>query len=95
MPVFRTITRPIIRTPEQGADTIVWLGAASEPLQSSGKFWRDRRVRPTYYLLGAAEDSPQERQKLWDLCQALLLEQCAGIEPDRGYPSHANREASS
>ena len=32
MPVFRAITRPIIRTPEQGADTIVWLGAAPEPL---------------------------------------------------------------
>jgi hypothetical protein len=24
MPVFRTITGPIIRTPAQGADTIVW-----------------------------------------------------------------------
>lgn len=28
MPVFRALTRPIIRTPEQGADTIVWLGGA-------------------------------------------------------------------
>jgi hypothetical protein len=28
MPVFRALTRPVIRTPEQGADTIVWLGGA-------------------------------------------------------------------
>ena len=28
MPVFRALTRPIIQTPEQGADTIVWLRSA-------------------------------------------------------------------
>jgi len=72
MPLFRALTRPIIRTPEQGADTIVWLGAAPEPLQSTGKFWHDRRPRPTHYLIGASEDRPQDRQKLWNLCQSLL-----------------------
>ncbi len=72
MPVFRALTRPIIRTPEQGADTIVWLGSASEPLQSSGQFWHDRRPRPTHYLLGVSEDSTADRQTLWDLCQSLL-----------------------
>ncbi len=30
MPVFRKTTRPIIRDAEQGADTIVWMGAAPE-----------------------------------------------------------------
>jgi dehydrogenase/reductase SDR family member 12 len=49
MPVFRTITGPIIRTPAQGADTIVWLGAAAEPLADTGRFWHDRRPRPTQY----------------------------------------------
>jgi len=72
MPVFRALTRPIIRSPEQGADTIVWLGAAHEPLQSNGKFWHDRRARPTHYLIGASEDSDQDRQKLWNLCESLL-----------------------
>ncbi len=72
MPVFRALTRPIIRTPEQGADTIVWMGAAPEPAQSSGKFWHDRRVRPTNYMIGASADSDQDRQKLWDLCESLL-----------------------
>lgn len=72
MPGFLALTRPIIRTAEQGADTIVWLGAAPEPLESTGQFWHDRRPRPTHYLLGASEDRDQDRQKLWALCQSLL-----------------------
>lgn len=72
MPVFRTVTRLIIRDPGQGADSIVWLGAAEEPLHSTGKFWMDRRVRPTHYRLGAAEDSPEAREELWRYCRTLL-----------------------
>lgn len=72
MPVFRVMTRLIIRDPEQGADSIVWLGAADEPLRSSGSFWHDRRIRPTHYRLGASEDSPQEREELWRCCRTLL-----------------------
>jgi dehydrogenase/reductase SDR family member 12 len=72
MPVFRKVTRLIIRDPDQGADSILWLGAAQEPLQSSGKFWMDRRVRPTHYRLGAGEDSPKGRDELWLYCRTLL-----------------------
>jgi dehydrogenase/reductase SDR family protein 12 len=72
MPVFRMLTRLIIRDPAQGADSIVWLGAAEEPLRSSGAFWHDRRTRPTHYRLGASEDTPQAREELWRYCRALL-----------------------
>ena len=72
MPVFRTLTRLIIRDPDAGADSIVWLGAAEEPLRSSGRFWHDRRIRPTNYRLGASEDNPQEREELWHYCRTLL-----------------------
>ena len=41
MPVFRALTRPVIRTPEQGADSIVWLGGASEAVETTGLFWHD------------------------------------------------------
>jgi NAD(P)-dependent dehydrogenase (short-subunit alcohol dehydrogenase family) len=71
MPVFRAITRPIIRDPEAGADTIVWLGGAPEPLESTGDFWMDRRRRPTHYRLGASPDSPEDRAELWALCERL------------------------
>ena len=77
MPVFRTVTQPIIRDAEDGADTIVWLGAAPEAVTTTGGFWHDRRRRPTRYALGPAEDSPHDRQRLWDTCRSLL--QDAGI----------------
>jgi NAD(P)-dependent dehydrogenase (short-subunit alcohol dehydrogenase family) len=44
LPGFRRVTRPILRTPEQGADTILWL-AGSEV--ASGLFWLDRKPRST------------------------------------------------
>jgi NAD(P)-dependent dehydrogenase (short-subunit alcohol dehydrogenase family) len=80
MPVFRTITRPIIRSPDQGADTIVWLGAAPEPAERTGLFWHDRRPRPTHYRLGGAPDSDTDRRALWRYCVGSLAE--AGIDVD-------------
>ena len=77
MPSFRALTRPIIRTPEQGADTIVWLGAATEPAESTGRFWHDRRQRPTTYRLGARADGEPERAELWEHCRRAL--EAAGI----------------
>ncbi len=78
LPLFRIVTRPIIRDLDAGADTIVWLGAAPEALQSTGGFWHDRRERPTHYLLGAGAESELDRQRLWDLCVALSAEAVPG-----------------
>ncbi|MBV9819375.1 MAG: SDR family NAD(P)-dependent oxidoreductase [Solirubrobacterales bacterium] len=72
MPVFRAMTRPIIRTPEQGADTIAWLGASPEPLRSTGLFWHDRRPRPTTYLIGASADDADARAAVWEHCRQAL-----------------------
>jgi dehydrogenase/reductase SDR family member 12 len=71
MPVFRALTRPIIRTPEQGADTIVWLGGAPEAVETTGLFWHDRRPRPVTYLIGAGADDDMARRELWDHVAAL------------------------
>ncbi|MGA8987648.1 SDR family NAD(P)-dependent oxidoreductase [Aeromicrobium sp.] len=64
LPRFAKIVGPILRTPAQGADTIVWLTAADEPVQSTGEFWCDRRVRATYYLSWQSDD-PSVRRKIW------------------------------
>lgn len=72
LPVFRAVTGPIIRSPEEGADTIVWLGGAPQALGSTGRFWHDRCPRPTHYLLGASRDDPRDRRRLWDACQSLI-----------------------
>jgi dehydrogenase/reductase SDR family protein 12 len=80
MPGFRSLTRPILRSAEDGADTIVWLGAAREPLAHTGLFWHDRRPRPTHYHLGASPDSQADREALWRHCgQALDAAGIAGL----------------
>ena len=72
LPVFRALVRPIIRTAEQGADTVVWLGAAPEALASTGGFWHDRRPRPTRHRLGVGPESQDCRRRLWDYCESLV-----------------------
>jgi NAD(P)-dependent dehydrogenase (short-subunit alcohol dehydrogenase family) len=72
LPVFRALTGSIIRSPEEGADTVVWLGGSPEALRTTGRFWHDRRARPTHYRLGASDDDPRDRDRLWELCQSLI-----------------------
>jgi NAD(P)-dependent dehydrogenase (short-subunit alcohol dehydrogenase family) len=71
MPAFRRLTRPILRTPEEGADTVVWLGAAPEPARCTGVFWHDRRPRPTRYAIGPGDEDPAERRALWAALRKL------------------------
>jgi dehydrogenase/reductase SDR family member 12 len=68
-PRFYKATRPLLRTAAQGADTIVWLGAAAEPGHSSGRFWHDRRQRPTHCCHG--QGRYQERERLLAECARL------------------------
>jgi NAD(P)-dependent dehydrogenase (short-subunit alcohol dehydrogenase family) len=70
LPRFYRLARPLLRTPDQGADTIVWLGAAAEPAETSGGFWHDRRRRPTHLLPGTRE-TEADRDRLWAECVAL------------------------
>ncbi len=70
LPRFHSLTKPLLRSPEQGADTIVWLGAADEPARSSGHFWHDRRVRPTHRVPWTRE-SAADRTALWAACERL------------------------
>jgi dehydrogenase/reductase SDR family member 12 len=68
MPTFHRVTSPLLRSGEEGADTIVWLQAAPEPGHCSGVFWHDRAPRPTHHLLGGGE-KPSEGAALWSLCE--------------------------
>ncbi len=47
LPKFYEKTKPWLRTPEQGADTIVWLAAAPEAAETTGLFWLDRTPHST------------------------------------------------
>jgi dehydrogenase/reductase SDR family member 12 len=73
LPRFRAVTRSIIRTPAQGADTLVWLLAGNSRLDHTGGFWHDRRLRPTSHLV-PAHDGPDQRELLWRFCVAATGE---------------------
>ena len=47
LPTFRKILLPILRSPRQGADTIIWL-AARRPAQADDRVWFDRKSRTTH-----------------------------------------------
>lgn len=65
LPTFHRITGPFLRSPEQGADTIVWLGANPEAIASNGGFWHDRRPRSTTRLPTTRPDR-DTADMLWD-----------------------------
>jgi dehydrogenase/reductase SDR family protein 12 len=70
LPSFYKITKKILRTPEEGADTIVWLAASKEAENSSGLFWLDRQPRSTHVFPGTRE-SQEERKQLWSTLESL------------------------
>lgn len=55
LPLFRVVTRPLLRDTADGADTAVWL-VATRPESDSGHFWHDRAQRPTTFGWQRAED---------------------------------------
>ena len=75
LPTFRRLTGPLLRTPEQGADTIVWLAADDgAPIATTGRFWLDRRPRPIHRLRSTRRsDTPEERRRLWEWCVGHAL----------------------
>jgi dehydrogenase/reductase SDR family member 12 len=67
LPTFRRIVGPLLRTPAEGADTLVWLATdKGEPLKQNGQFWLDRRPRPIHRMPGTRRsDTAEERERLW------------------------------
>lgn len=65
IPRFWSLTRSILRTPEEGADTIVWLAVAPDLASRSGRFFFDRKAQETVVLPGTKEE-PGERERLWE-----------------------------
>jgi len=71
IPGFGKVVGPLLRTPAEGADTLVWLTADAEALASNGKFWHDRQTRSIHRLSKTRRsDTPERRLRLWDWCVA-------------------------
>ena len=63
LPQFRRLTKRVLRSADEGADTIVWLAVATEAGSVGGKLFLDREVRPAH-LMGSTRELPPERHKL-------------------------------
>jgi len=69
IPRFHKVTAAILRTPQQGADTIIWLAAAAAVRGRSGAFWFDRQPRRTHYT-PLTRESGRERTRLMAALEA-------------------------
>lgn len=63
LPGFHRLTRRVLRSPEEGADTMVWLAMATEAAKVSGALFLDREPRTTH-LRKSTRESPAERERL-------------------------------
>ena len=63
LPEFHRVTEKVLRSPAEGADTIIWLASATEAGEVSGKFWLDREPHPEH-LVKSTRETPEERQAL-------------------------------
>lgn len=73
LPGFHRITRAILRTPAEAADSVVWLAASEAGGAITGEFVFDRRPRGTHYLPGT-DERQGDRARLWQLCERLAAD---------------------
>lgn len=83
LPRFHRLTRQILRTPAEGADTVIWLAASRAARRSSGRFFFDRSERSTH-LIPITKESEAARRALWDLCGGLISTRTHEIEETKG-----------
>ncbi len=73
IPAFRRITKPILRSAQQGADTIAWLAAVQPIPGASGSFWSDREVRGIHKIpTTRRSDTAEARTHLWNWCNQTI-----------------------
>jgi len=70
LPSFHRQLAPWLRTPAQGADTIVWLAASPDAHRASGHFWLDRKIRATHVFRNTV-DTAKDRRELIRALDAL------------------------
>ncbi len=70
LPGFARLIGKRLRSPAEGADTVIWLAASGAAAEHSGEFFLDREPRSTHYLPWTREDEA-DRRALWSLCERL------------------------
>ncbi|MGE3855470.1 MAG: SDR family NAD(P)-dependent oxidoreductase [Dehalococcoidia bacterium] len=71
LPRFRALLRPVLRSADEGAETIAWLAADDAGAGGHGSFWFDREPRRPHRLASTrAADTAERRARLWAWCEA-------------------------
>lgn len=72
LPLFARLMGPLLRTPAEGTDTLVWLATATagEIDSPGGSLWLDRHARP-FDRLPTTRVSRLDRRRLWELVMEL------------------------
>ena len=69
-----SIARPLLLTPEQGADTLIWLASAPETASVSGEYFAKRK--PARRTAEAQDDALAA--KLWEISEEIYAEHAKG-----------------
>ena len=75
IPNFWRLTKGILRSPDAGSDTILWLAVCDRAHAKTGQFWFDRKARRTHFLPTTRAD-PRVRETFW-----MQVHEWAGISP--------------
>ncbi len=73
LPLFHKVTRAVLRTSAEGADTIVWLCAVARAPEPNGGFFFDRAPVREHWLPWTHETSA-DRDELWRMCEERAYE---------------------
>ena len=80
LPWLYRLMRPLLRTPAQGADTIVWLASSPEARRFNGQLFLDRRPRP-FDRVPSTRLSAADRRYVWD--RVVTLARLSDPAPER------------
>ena len=92
LPGFARLMGPLLRTPAEGTDTLVWLATSDEVRAPAGALWLDRRPRP-FDRVPATRLSRADRRRLWDLVVGLsaLPDPAPDLRPVLHTPAQETR----
>lgn len=73
LPVFARVMSPLLRTAQEGADTIVWLATAPGSEIGDSGVWFDRRARPVHRFpfCVVTRGRTDQSQQLWNWCESV------------------------
>ena len=71
LPTFNRLLSPLLRSPAQGVDTLVWLATSPPGIPDGGQLWLDRKPRPLSRMKKTSTTPSIERHQQDELLEWL------------------------